>query len=233
MRKILPLPMYNFINQLYYNPNNVIIPKNLADYIVLDEFKYKITPEVHSIVKLNNKFKWFKNTRETDIVLDIGACIGAFAIPVSFRSKLVYAIEPLWNKELYENIKLNKIENIIVWKYGIGKEEIRKIQYGDHSEIIKMQPMEYIIGLLPKFDIIKCDCEGAEWSFSPECFKDAREIHMEFHIRKKHKIQDTHKMKEWINWFQLNRYKWERISDNTKLGRFCAFSRNTADRFYK
>jgi hypothetical protein len=53
----------------------------------------------------------FDDIKDTDVVLDIGAHIGAFSLPASRKAKQVYALEPLFCNLLRANIELNGIKN--------------------------------------------------------------------------------------------------------------------------
>ena len=118
------------------------------------------------------------------IVVDLGAHIGLFALPASFkvgREGKIIAIEPEMEnfKKISENLALNKIDNVILVNIGIsdsnGEEDFFIHQsYGSHSFFrpesfidkirIKVKTLDSLLDELKidKVDMIKIDTEGAE-----------------------------------------------------------------------
>lgn len=132
-----------------------------------------------------NYYTLLKNflPNENDIVFDLGAGIGEYTFLASQQAKMgkVIAIEP--NMEsfnlLVENIKLNKIKNVIPLRMAISNKKCKvKIYQGSTSHIDsifkKRSKHFYIVNSLTldsifkkmhlkKVDLIKIDIEGAEY----------------------------------------------------------------------
>ena len=120
----------------------------------------------------------FNDIQENDIVLDIGANVGGFSLFISKMVKRVYSIEPIMTNVLKSNVKLNKIDNIIVINESLGD----KINWG--GSIIKThgKSLSELINMCGgKVDFLKCDCEGGEWCIKPEELKGIRRIEAEIH----------------------------------------------------
>ena len=142
---------------------------------------------------------------ENDIIIDIGAHIGLFSLYVSQFCKRgkIFSFEPIDEnyKLLLENIKLNKIENIIaVQKAVSGDEKTIKIylnedqaahsaySHGDSFIETESISLKEIIDVnsIKKCNFLKIDCEGAEYgilkSVPDEYFKAIMKIGMEYHF---------------------------------------------------
>jgi len=138
----------------------------------------------------------FNDIRKDDIVLDIGANVGAFSLFVSRMVKHVYAVEPMLTDILKQNVSLNKANNITVLDEALGKgmQEIpwvgcepRKIMGKSLGDLIKVCGRHV--------DFLKMDCEGAEWSIEPHELAGIRRIEAEIHnFDGKHDLDDFLKM---------------------------------------
>lgn len=229
----LPRRFYEYINSLYCDPDSVIIYKRLVDYIVLDGLKYGFNNEVNSLMRADSKYHWFDNIKPTDVCLDVGACIGAFTIPAAMKAKHVCAVEPVWDIELKENIKLNDLHNVVVLPFAIGDGKSQTIRFGEKEKQVSLVTFDALIKDAPRFNVAKIDCEGAEWTFGPELLKGIREIHFEFHIRRSHSKSDWQKYDHYLDWFINNGYKTDIIVDNRHLGWTCPFEANIGIRAVK
>jgi len=112
-----------------------------------------------------------------EIVIDIGAHVGTYAVRLAKKSKLVIAIEPHPSnfEVLKYNVALNKISNILCINAGIGREngymflEPRKV-YGltalrnTGDIVVKVYSLDALVRKLriEKVDWIKLDTEGME-----------------------------------------------------------------------
>ncbi len=91
-----------YTNLLYYDPNFVNIDTRRFDVVEVDGCRFRVNDQMNSIQKIKGN-PWFGKVRSTDIVVDVGANIGAITIPLAKVAKKVYAIEPLLYKELEDN----------------------------------------------------------------------------------------------------------------------------------
>ena len=161
----------------------------------------------------------FDRIRKGDVVLDIGAQIGAFAIPASKIAERVYAVEPIFIDELGENTELNNTEDkVICLNYGIGKSNRdAKLEYRGvikDCQLIKFKELRNKVEKFDKVDFLKIDCEGSEWSIEPEDLKGIRTIEAELHTFNLWHIINVRK---WERWLKKNNYEYELIRmDSTR-----------------
>jgi FkbM family methyltransferase len=184
------------------------IDKNVFDVVGSHGLLFYTNDQIHSVLEVFSTYE-FDDIREDDVVVDIGANVGAFSMVAARKAKQVYAIEPIFQKELLANIALNKLTNIKVIGGGIGKDKsIQTIEYGLHSNRVPIMPFQSFKAQLPDkhIDFLKIDCEGYEWSIEPESFEGIRRIEAEIHIRKAHREEDTIMLNRWLEWFKLNKY---------------------------
>jgi FkbM family methyltransferase len=120
-----------------------------------------------------------------DVVVDVGAHIGTFAIPLSRFSKKVYAIEPMPTtfEFLQRNITDNGIKNITALNYGISEhvdvlyaEELSNraatffLDKENGGTKVPARSLDTLVPLDEKIGLIKIDVEGMEL----EVLKSAR-----------------------------------------------------------
>ena len=122
--------------------------------------------------------------RPTDTVLDIGAGVGAFSLMVCDRVKHVYALEPLFDDELLENIRINNVDNITVINKCLGEGDNIVLSFEGKKKCVEPLTLSRIIECIGNVDFIKCDCEGCEWNIKPEELSGVRRIEMEYHVMK-------------------------------------------------
>jgi FkbM family methyltransferase len=143
--------------------------------------------------------------KDNSVIIDIGANNGVYSVYSAVKSKntIVYSYEPVpaTYETLVENINLNKLKkNIIPFNLGIAsKKEKRKLFCGGGSlynslifkkakfldiHCISLKDVFELNGL-KNCDILKIDCEGAEFEIlynTPKaCFSMIKEIRMEYH----------------------------------------------------
>lgn len=84
------------------------------------KFKLDVSQLMFSSGNLEERKRIAKISNKNEVVVDMFAGIGYFSIPLTVYSKpkkvIAYEINPIAYKYLCENIKLNKVENIIVPK---------------------------------------------------------------------------------------------------------------------
>lgn len=125
----------------------------------------------------------YSDIRETDIVLDIGACVGGFSLEVHKKVDHIYSIEPLFTDELCENIRLNHAKNIAVFEYALGKSDTtQEISFVGKTRDMWCKSLSELICLCGgHVDILKLDCEGGEWCIEPHELEGIRRIEAEIH----------------------------------------------------
>jgi FkbM family methyltransferase len=123
----------------------------------------------------------FDDIGPEDIVIDIGANIGAFSIRASRRSKHVFAVEPLTAGILRENIELNKAP-VTVIEAALGNGKPVEICWDTCRAVVQSYTLREIIRRAGGCTFLKCDCEGAEWQISPGDLDGIRRIEMELHL---------------------------------------------------
>jgi len=195
-----------YTNLLYYDPSYVTIKTSNFDTIEVDGCKWRVTNQII----MNQRVKgnpWFEGVRDTDIVVDIGANIGAMTIPYAKVARKVYAVEPLYYKELEENIKLNKLDNVTVFRCGIGEGLEEKLEFDGRVDRVPLMTFESLkkrIG--EQIDFLKIDGEGCEWEIEPSELKGIRELRMEFHIPRGKVKEYRKKYDRYIGWMKSEGY---------------------------
>lgn len=144
-----------------------------------------------------------------DIVVDVGANIGAFAVYAASQAchGLVVAVEPVADsyRLLLENLQLNRCGHVRARRAALVGQRARVRVYlspagaGCHSILPELagrpDRFEDVDGLtladlfdeyqLPRCDLLKLDCEGAEFdvlqSLTPPLARRVRRIVLEYH----------------------------------------------------
>ena len=89
---------------------------------------------------------WIRSMHRDDVVLDVGANVGIYTIPIAKRVQTVYACEldPLNIAILKENMFLNGVtENVVVLPFACGDSakivdvKFRDVAYGDALQLIE------------------------------------------------------------------------------------------------
>ncbi len=89
---------------------------------------------------------WIKSMQPSDVVLDVGANVGMYTVPIAKKAQTVYACEldPLNIAILKENLFLNAVtENVVVLPFACGSSakvvdvKFRDLAYGDALQLIQ------------------------------------------------------------------------------------------------
>lgn len=145
--------------------------------------KFTIYPVLmqYTLIEVTREYH-FDDIRKSDIVLDIGANIGAFSLLASKKAKHVYAVEPLYADILRENIRINNINNITVMELGLGDGTKQKVAFGLRQKTIETIPLTKILQITGPCDFLKIDCEGCEWNINNSMeLNGIRRIEAEIH----------------------------------------------------
>ena len=123
---------------------------------------------------------WFDDICPEDVVVDIGANVGAFCIRAARISSNVTAVEPVTAALLKNNIRANGVSvQVIDGALGDGKPAV--ICWDDCRVFTPTYTLRSILELAGGCDFLKCDCEGAEWLIHPPELAVVRRIEMELH----------------------------------------------------
>lgn len=143
-----------------------------------------------------------------DIVFDIGAQKGVFTVYACSKGAKVYSYEPLPRNFYFltENVKLNQykaaLSQLAVADKSGEQDFYMSKGSGSHSLFFKTNnsirvktttlDAEIKKHSLKVIDILKLDCEGAEFSilYSAKNLRKIRKIAMEYHESEKNKITD-------------------------------------------
>ncbi len=196
-----------YTNLLYYDPNFVNIDVRKFDVIEVDGCRFRVNDQINSVQRVKDR-PWFERARSTDVVVDIGANIGAVTVPLAKVAKKVYAVEPLFYKELGDNLILNNLNNVEILFIGIGNERSKVIKFSSKSaiaSIITFSELKKHIGA--QIDFLKMDGEGCEWGIKPSELKGIRELRMEFHILRGRVHECRKKYNEYLDWMKSEGYK--------------------------
>jgi FkbM family methyltransferase len=126
--------------------------------------------------------KWIPMIEKSDIVVDIGANIGYYAIPEAMKAHYVYAIEPISanNRLLQVNIGNNRLKNIEVYGIAVGDDDradyinvssmrnmcsmIKKDGYREYldKELVYVRSLDSFMADKPYPTVVRMDVEGYE-----------------------------------------------------------------------
>lgn len=124
----------------------------------------------------------FNDIQKDDIVLDIGANVGAFSLFVSRMVEHVYAVEPMLTDVLKENVVLNGRNNITVLNEALGRGMVEIPWEGCRTRHIVGKSLSELIFICGgDVDFLKMDCEGGEWCIKPMELDGIRRIEAEVH----------------------------------------------------
>ena len=162
-----------------------------SEYIEFKGKKFRINSTINSL-KSCMEYD-YSDLRSSDIVLDLGACCGAFSILVSDRVNKIYAVEPLFSDLILENLFLNKIYNIFILPYALAPTSCwLHLRYDPRINTVPARPFEWFLDM-PNihFDFLKMDVEMAEWCITSDNLRDFRRLEIEVHnFDGKHNIEN-------------------------------------------
>ena len=122
----------------------------------------------------------FNDINPEDVVVDIGANVGAFCIRAARMSRNVTAVEPVTAALLKDNIRANGV-SVQVIDGALGDGKPAEICWDDCKVLTPTFTLRRIFEIAGGCDFLKCDCEGAEWLINPPDLSGIRRIEMELH----------------------------------------------------
>jgi len=176
--------LQQWMNNRFKDPDKSVIYSNFFDIFPIlttsDGIRFYNSPDaINSLCEVFKDYQ-FSDIRKDDRIIDIGANVGGFSIPVSRFSSYVNAVEPLMVEELKRNIELNQIHlNIIDGALGDGKKH--ELSWGNARKIVNTYSFSQLKAISGGCDFLKCDCEGYEWFIKPEELIGVRRLEMELH----------------------------------------------------
>jgi FkbM family methyltransferase len=191
-----------WINHRFQDPTKIILERSVIKCIETPE-ELKFLPfGINALFQVMSEYQ-FEDLKPDDIVLDLGANIGAFSLRAAKKCKHVYAVEPLYTDELNANIALNNLQDkITVIPYGVGTGDKIPIRYQDREKIIQTYPLKEIFKMTGRISFLKCDIEGAEWSIHPEDLNGINRMEFEVHQGRDSCMPENPLLLEYIrqNW---------------------------------
>lgn len=193
-------------------------------YQITSEIKLKIRPhstDLFVIFETYDLKEYKDNFSKKDIVVDIGAHLGAFSTYASRKVKQVISYEPSPQNYalLSENKKINKLTNIKLNQIAVsGNKGKIKLSldpgnfggnsiYGSQKSIqVNTIPLTQVIkdNHLSHIDFLKIDTEGAEYDIllkTPKKYLDViKKIHLEYHDNLPH----NHNFKQLVVFLENN-----------------------------
>lgn len=197
--KKLGLPYFIGIGKLKL-PNELIINKKKYD------LNYPINDNATAFlvfveVFLDDCYQLNLLPDEINSILDIGSNMGftSLKLAAKFNPKILVCYEP--NEKLIPLItkNLEKLSQCVIENKGIGKENgLANLNFVERdSEIVTgltktshdasgnvvIESFHSVIKKYGPIDLVKMDCEGAEWEFmTDEAWKDVKYLTMEYHL---------------------------------------------------
>jgi|GEM_PF-1156809 len=123
-----------------------------------DGVTFRRMPDEADAVYVVGEYR-FDDIRPEDIVLDIGANVGAFCIRAARRSRRVLAVEPVLTGALQENVRANGACVTVVGG-ALGGGGTERITWGSRTLTVATRTLGEFAGMIGGCDFLKCDCEG-------------------------------------------------------------------------
>lgn len=160
-------------------------------------------------VLLDDEYGLREITPQPRTIIDIGANIGLFSLWARscFQLATVHAYEP--NPQITQFTRKNLEQcDVTLFTEAVGSEmgfasmidgsESRLGQFAirESGEIVAVTLEEAINRIGGSVDLLKLDCEGAEWEIflNPKPFKNVKSIRMEYHLTEGRTISDVKKV---------------------------------------
>lgn len=144
--------------------------------------KYCIHPDLITYLQSREQYS-VEGLKSSDLVIDLGANIGAFSFRCAKFGCKVHAFEPLEYMALWKNIQLNDLFDVVIpYHDALGNGDTIDVEWRGKKQTMPTRTFTYIKKICGGCDFLKCDVEGAEWFIHPDELQDVRRIEMEFHM---------------------------------------------------
>ncbi len=187
-------------------------------YIVLDDLdglvmEYKGVKFVPDLINYPRMFEaWDRYridaVREDDVVLDLGANIGSYTLPVAQKVSKVYAVEPMFFGLLKDNIELNRLNNVEVLSQAVALTSRVKVDCQEYEDEVDSSTFELIVdwyNLQDRLTVLRMDIGGEEWNINLGSIPFlVRLLEIEFHFWNK-----GPGVSNWLSfkrWLEANEY---------------------------
>jgi FkbM family methyltransferase len=158
--------------------------------------------------------KYCESVSKDDTVVDVGAHVGFFAVPMASQVRMVHAYEPspANYRLLTQNVKLNLMTGLVrsvemavgarsevvtlnLGVQGTTGHSITHQKRGGVSTEVVCVDLQSIVDFC-KPTVLKLDCEGAEWDIltNPDLLGNIRIIVAELHKVKQHHLPSMQKV---------------------------------------
>ena len=195
--------MQKWCNNRFNDPDRTVVDNAYVRYVeTKDGFKWvpcQLEPTTRVFLEYG-----FLDVKADDVVLDLGAHIGAFALRVAPLCKHVFAVEPLFNEELERNVELNGLKDkVTILPIGLGDGEITDIEFFGKGKEVETYSLKRIREMVEDkygpVTFLKIDIEGAEWLIDPDDLKGIRRIEFEVHTGSNSLYPVNDKLVQYIN----------------------------------
>ena len=195
-----------YTNLLYYDPKTIVLSVDKLKVLEVGGCKFYANEALEGLAQMDDS-SWLAGTRPTDTVLDLGAHVGIMCIPLAKKVKKVYAVEPLYGKELKANLELNDLHNVVVWKAALGTGKAAKLRYHERSATVPMVSLPKMKDEIGPIDFLKANCEGGEWTMEPWELSGIREVRLDYHIGRTRAKERCEKAMRFVSWLKYHGYK--------------------------
>ncbi len=194
-----------------------LLNNNTFKIIGTENSLFYIDDMIRTIVDVDREYEYY-DIRPTDIVMDLGACIGGFALKISQKVNHVYAVEPILVESLNQNIQLNNnVNNITILNYSLDKvdRQWNGERYKNSDKTSNNKTLSELIDLAGgHIDFLKLDCEGGEWCIQPDELIYIRRIEAEIHSYDSN--NNIHNMTDFENTLQIANFEYTKQITSSK-----------------
>jgi FkbM family methyltransferase len=165
----------------HYIPDEdtIFLDSRLIDYIVSGGIKFLPTKELPYAFTVWDS----SDLRPSDIVIDIGAHIGGFALRAGRIAKRVLAVEPVLTQHLIDHIHFNNLEDVVLpLQAALGEQgNSITISYENRSNKVPCYSLTELKKYAGGCDFLKMNCEGGEYTIDPNELLGIRRLEIQFH----------------------------------------------------